>query len=67
MAQKNTRTEESLERHVTRIEELLVAHPFSGLPLKEVGSMGQVAREYSAISKLERGRAKVGAEAISSA
>ena len=35
MAQKNTRTEESLERHVTRIEELLVAHPFSGLPLKE--------------------------------
>jgi len=34
MAQKNTRTEESLERHVTRIEELLVARPFSG-PLKE--------------------------------
>jgi hypothetical protein len=35
MAQKNARTEESLERRLTRIEELLVAHPFLGLPLKE--------------------------------
>ena len=35
MAQKNARTEESLERHLTRIEELLVARPFLGLPLKE--------------------------------
>jgi hypothetical protein len=34
---------------------------------RQVGSMSQVAREYSAISKLERGRAKVGAEAISGA
>ena len=35
MAQKNARTEESLERRLTRIEELLVARPFLGLPLKE--------------------------------
>ena len=35
MAQTNTRTEESLERHLTRMEELLVARQFSGLPLKE--------------------------------
>jgi hypothetical protein len=35
MAQKNASTEESLERHLTRIEELLLACASSGNPAKE--------------------------------
>jgi hypothetical protein len=35
MAQKNAKTEESLERHLTRIEELLLARTDSGNPTKE--------------------------------
>jgi hypothetical protein len=35
MAQKNAKTEESLERHLIRIEELLLARTDSGNPAKE--------------------------------
>jgi len=35
MAQKNARTEQDLERHLLRIEELIVARTASGSPLKE--------------------------------
>jgi hypothetical protein len=35
MAQKNAKTEESLERHLKRIEELLLARADSADPLKE--------------------------------
>ena len=35
MAQKNAKTEESLERHLKRIEELLLARAGSADPLKE--------------------------------
>jgi hypothetical protein len=35
MAQKNARTEENLERHLRRIEELLMARTASGSPVKE--------------------------------
>ena len=35
MAQKNVKTEESLERHLKRIEELLLARADSAVPLKE--------------------------------
>jgi hypothetical protein len=35
MNQKNARTEENLERHLQRIEELLAVRTVSGVPLKE--------------------------------
>ena len=35
MAQENARSEENLERHLLRIEELLIARTASGSPLKE--------------------------------
>jgi len=35
MAQKNARTEQDLERHLLRIEELIVARTASGSPLQE--------------------------------
>jgi type III secretory pathway component EscV len=36
MAQKNAQTEQSLERHLLRIEQLLLARTNSGAPPKEI-------------------------------